>query len=48
MSEPKGVFEAIACGSYRRGKPDCGDLDILVTRRDGKTTKDFLVHLIQK
>jgi DNA polymerase lambda len=36
MSEPNDVYEAIACGSYRRGKPDCGDIDILITRKDGK------------
>ena len=26
--------EAIICGSYRRGKPDSGDIDILLTRDD--------------
>eukprot|EP00094_Tigriopus_californicus_P001219 TCALIF_01180-PA protein Name:"Similar to POLL DNA polymerase lambda (Homo sapiens)" AED:0.21 eAED:0.21 QI:0/0/0/0.75/0.33/0.25/4/0/439 len=24
-------LEVVACGSYRRGKPTCGDLDILIT-----------------
>lgn len=43
-----GVFEVIACGSYRRGKSDCGDLDILVTRRDGKSTSDFMPQLIKR
>ena len=23
-----------ACGSYRRGKESCGDVDILITRKD--------------
>jgi DNA polymerase lambda len=36
------AYEAIACGSYRRGKPDCGDIDILITRKDGKNTNQFL------
>ncbi len=30
-------------GSYRRGKKDCGDLDILITRRDGKASHEFLL-----
>ena len=24
------------CGSYRRGKASCGDVDILLTRKDDK------------
>lgn len=23
------------CGSYRRGKLTCGDMDIIITRKDG-------------
>lgn len=34
---PKGkeVMQVEACGSYRRGKLSCGDVDILITRLDG-------------
>ena len=24
------------CGSYRRERPFCGDIDILISRKDGK------------
>jgi DNA polymerase/3'-5' exonuclease PolX len=27
-------FKIEACGSYRRGKKICGDVDILITRKD--------------
>jgi DNA polymerase lambda len=34
------------CGSYRRGKQDCGDIDILITFDDFLLSKDFLLELI--
>jgi DNA polymerase lambda len=39
-------YEAIACGSYRRGKPDCGDIDVLITRKDGKNPPGFLATVV--
>lgn len=37
-----------ACGSYRRGKPTCGDVDILVTRTDDKPVKGMLEPILVK
>ena len=34
------------CGSYRRGKPQCGDVDILITRMDEKPLAGMLELLV--
>jgi DNA polymerase lambda len=36
------------CGSYRRGKQSCGDVDILMTRKDDKPINGMLEKLIVK
>ena len=38
----------IACGSYRRGKATCGDLDILITHPDDVQLQGFFDQLLQK
>lgn len=43
----EGVI-AQACGSYRRGKADCGDVDVLVTHPDGKSHKGLFGKLLSK
>lgn len=30
---------AVACGSFRRGKATCGDVDVLISHPDGKSHK---------
>ena len=35
-----------ACGSYRRGKPTCGDVDILITHPDGHSHKKIFNKII--
>ncbi|KAK7483972.1 hypothetical protein BaRGS_00024856 [Batillaria attramentaria] len=36
------------CGSYRRGKADCGDVDVLVTHPDGHSEKGIFAKLVQR
>lgn len=35
---PSNSIEITACGSYRRGKPLCGDVDIIMTTKEGPIT----------
>lgn len=42
----KNIYEVIACGSYRRGKSTCGDVDVLLCRKDGVLDFSFLPKLI--
>ncbi|XP_047007136.2 DNA polymerase lambda isoform X2 [Ictalurus punctatus] len=38
----------VACGSYRRGKPTCGDVDVLITHPDGQSHKGVFSKVLQK
>lgn len=40
LSIQKGLI-VMVCGSYRRGKPNCGDVDILITHPDGHSHKNL-------
>jgi DNA polymerase lambda len=40
------AYEAEVCGSFRRGKASCGDMDIIITRKDGVFENDLLVKLV--
>ena len=40
-----GLIE-ICCGSYRRGKPTCGDVDVLITHPDGKSHKGVFSKIL--
>ncbi|KAL7845584.1 hypothetical protein AOLI_G00237760 [Acnodon oligacanthus] len=35
-----------ACGSYRRGKPTCGDVDVLITHPDGTSHKGIFSKVL--
>ncbi|XP_065071348.1 DNA polymerase lambda-like isoform X1 [Rhopilema esculentum] len=36
----------VTCGSYRRGRQTCGDVDILMSHPDGRSHKSFLKRII--
>ena len=38
----------MACGSYRRGKPTCGDVDVLITHPDGKSHRGIFHKVLNK
>ncbi|XP_061588641.1 DNA polymerase lambda [Cololabis saira] len=40
-------FVAMACGSYRRGKATCGDVDVLISHPDGKSHKGIFTKVLQ-
>ncbi len=37
-----------ACGSFRRGRPTCGDIDVLITLKDGTDIKGLCEKLVVK
>ena len=41
-------LEVVTCGSYRRGKPTCGDVDILVTHPDGRSHRGVFGQLLER
>ncbi len=40
-------FRIEACGSYRRGKKMCGDVDILISRKDKDPRSNLLIDLVE-
>jgi len=41
-------IKGIICGSYRRGRKDCGDIDILLTHKRAKSLDGFLSQLVEE
>ncbi|XP_043568856.1 DNA polymerase lambda isoform X2 [Chiloscyllium plagiosum] len=37
---------AVACGSYRRGRATCGDVDVLITHPDGKSHRGVFSKIL--
>ena len=46
-SEINPGLEAFACGSYRRGKRTCGDVDVIVSHPDGKSHEGVMTKLLE-
>uniref|UniRef100_A0A7S1PBA0 DNA polymerase n=1 Tax=Vitrella brassicaformis TaxID=1169539 RepID=A0A7S1PBA0_9ALVE len=42
----KHNLEVVGCGSYRRGKSTCGDVDVLILRPPNAPTKGLLAQLV--
>lgn len=40
-------FQMVICGGYRRGKPDCGDVDVILTHPDEDATHGILKPLLE-
>lgn len=41
-------LEVTACGSFRRGKATCGDVDCLVTHPDGRSHRGVFAELLKR
>ena len=39
-------LEVTACGSYRRGKPNCGDLDVLITHSKAEALEGLFEKIL--
>jgi len=46
LEDVQDCHEVVCCGSYRRGRKECGDIDILIARKDHLPYGNFLLRLI--
>lgn len=47
FGEEQEIFEVVACGAYRRGEAELKDLDVLLVRKDGGSTLNGLMKLVE-
>lgn len=48
FKDAKDNLKIEACGSYRRGKESCGDVDVLITRTDGGSIAGMMEKIVVK
>ena len=46
LVDNSNLYKIEVCGSFRRGKSDCGDVDIIIARKDGVFEKNLIYDLI--
>lgn len=44
---PKEILNVEVCGSYRRGRPLCGDIDVIISRKDDGLINGILITLVE-
>jgi DNA polymerase/3'-5' exonuclease PolX len=37
-----------ACGSYRRGRESCGDIDVIITKNDGTLIRGIIEKIVTR
>ena len=42
------ALQCMICGSFRRGKSTCGDVDVLVSHPDGQSHQGVMSRLLDK
>ena len=42
------ALQCVICGSFRRGKSTCGDVDVLVSHPDGRSHQGVMSRLLGK
>jgi DNA polymerase lambda len=42
------ILKVEACGSYRRGRETCGDIDVLITKTDGSSIKGIVEKVVTR
>jgi DNA polymerase IV len=47
-NEIRDGFQMVICGGYRRGKPDSGDVDVVLSHPNENATHRFLVDLLER
>ncbi|KAH8671992.1 hypothetical protein BGZ60DRAFT_374299 [Tricladium varicosporioides] len=45
-NEIRPGYQMVICGGYRKGKPDCGDVDVVLSHPDEEATEGFLRPLL--